>query len=301
MVLAILGALLIGITLGLLGSGGSILTVPVLVYLLGHADKVAIAESLAIVAGIALVAMIPYARAHQVDWRSVVYFGLPGMAGSYLGAWLAMFVSGPAQLILFALIMLVAAWMMLRKKFVEPEARLADPQAHRHPIWQIALEGLGVGILTGLVGVGGGFLIVPALVLLGGLSIRLAVGTSLAVIFLKSVTGFWKYLSVLKGLDLSVDWLTILLFLVVGIVGAMGGKFISGWVNQKHLQQAFGVFLVIMSLFVLGKEVSTLMAERNANASHAVTQHTPSINQPVPRLMAANNDSPQPILYRRSH
>ncbi|HSG69327.1 MAG TPA: sulfite exporter TauE/SafE family protein, partial [Planctomycetaceae bacterium] len=217
MVLAVLGALLIGITLGLLGSGGSILTVPVLVYLLGHADKVAIAESLAIVAGIALVAMIPYARAHQVDWRSVVYFGLPGMAGSYLGAWLAMFVSGPAQLILFALIMLVAAWMMLRKKAVETEAPLADLQAHRHPIWQIALEGLGVGVLTGLVGVGGGFLIVPALVLLGGLSIRLAVGTSLAVIFLKSVAGFWKYLSVLKGFDLSVDWSTILLFLVVGI------------------------------------------------------------------------------------
>lgn len=92
MALSLLGALLIGITLGLLGSGGSILTVPVLVYLLGHADKVAIAESLAIVAGIALVGIVPYARSHQVDWRSVMYFGLPGMAEpTAVPGWLSLF------------------------------------------------------------------------------------------------------------------------------------------------------------------------------------------------------------------
>ena len=112
---SVVGAILIGLTLGLLGSGGSILTVPVLVYLLGHQDKVAIAESLAIVGGIALAGMIPYARARLIDWRSVVLFGLPGMAGTYGGAWLARFVSGPAQLTLFAGVMLIAAWMMMRR------------------------------------------------------------------------------------------------------------------------------------------------------------------------------------------
>jgi uncharacterized protein len=273
MTLAILGALLIGITLGLLGSGGSILTVPVLVYLLGHTGKVAIAESLAIVAGIAFVAMLPYARARQVDWRSVIYFGIPGMAGSYVGAWLAMFVSGVAQLILFALIMLLAAWMMLRKKRAATGRELEEGlELPPHPIWKIALEGMGVGVLTGLVGVGGGFLIVPALVLLGGLSMRIAVGTSLAIIFLKSLAGFWKYLGVLEGLDLSVDWLTIFLFCAVGIVGTFAGKLISDRINQQHLQRGFAVFLVIMSVAVLGKEVSTLIAQRHVERARVITR-----------------------------
>ncbi|MGD9855340.1 MAG: TSUP family transporter, partial [Planctomycetaceae bacterium] len=104
--IAIAGALLIGLTLGLLGSGGSILTVPVLVYLLGHQDKVAIAESLAIVGTIALSGMLPYAGAKQVDWRSVLFFGLPGMAGTYAGVWLAHYISGTAQLTLFGGVML---------------------------------------------------------------------------------------------------------------------------------------------------------------------------------------------------
>src|SRR5690606_18217679 len=121
--LLLIGALLIGITLGLLGSGGSILTVPVLVYLLGHADKVAIAESLAIVGMIALLGIFPYARSRLIDWRSVVFFGLPGMVGTYGGAWLANFVPGAAQLVLFGLVMLLAAGLMLRNARRRP----ADP------------------------------------------------------------------------------------------------------------------------------------------------------------------------------
>lgn len=250
---SILGALLIGLTLGLLGSGGSILTVPVLVYLLGHSGKVAIAESLAIVAGIAFVGMLPYAKSHQIDWRSVIYFGLPGMGGTYLGAWLSNFVPGAAQLILFAVVMLLAAGLMLRRR------KSAVDETHApHPIWQIALEGVGVGILTGLVGVGGGFLIVPALVLLGGLSMRIAVGTSLVVIFMKSAVGFWKYLGVLEGLQLSVDWKTIALFLAIGTIGSYVGKLISGYLDQEKLKRVFAVFLLLMGFVVLGKEVPHL-------------------------------------------
>jgi hypothetical protein len=251
-----LGALLIGLTLGLLGSGGSILTVPVLVYLLGHSDKVAIAESLAIVAGIAFVGMLPYAKSHQIDWRSVIYFGLPGMGGTYLGAWLAKFVPGAAQLVLFAVVMLLAAVLMLRKR---QNASSESAETHApHSFWQIALEGLAVGVLTGLVGVGGGFLIVPALVLLGGLSMRIAVGTSLVVIFLKSAVGFWKYLGVLDGLQLSVDWGTIALFLAIGTIGSYAGTLIGGYLDQDKLKRVFAVFLLLMGFVVLGKEVPHL-------------------------------------------
>lgn len=150
MLFAWLGAALIGISLGLLGSGGSILTVPVLVYLAGEPDKVAIAESLAIVGGIALAGSIPYAARRSVDWRSVLYFGIPGMAGTYAGAALSRFLPGPVQLALFALVMLSAAVMMFRQ-----EQDRSDEHA-RHAAWKIILEGTGVGIITGLVGVGGG-------------------------------------------------------------------------------------------------------------------------------------------------
>ncbi|MEL6615065.1 MAG: sulfite exporter TauE/SafE family protein, partial [Bacteroidota bacterium] len=175
MLYALLGAVAIGLVLGLLGSGGSILTVPVLVYLAGHADKVAIAESLAIVGAIAAVGAMPYARQRLVDWHSVLYFGVPGILGTYAGAALSAFIPGAVQLALFAAVMILAAVLMFRGRKEVPEGE----ERPRQPLWLIAVEGLLVGVLTGLVGVGGGFLIVPALVLLGGLSMRVAVGTSL--------------------------------------------------------------------------------------------------------------------------
>lgn len=115
----IIGALIIGLLLGLMGSGGSILTVPVLVYLLGHDAKVAIAESLAIVGGIAIVTMFPYAHSRSVCWRNVVFFGVPGMAGTYLGAWLSHYLAGAVQLTLFAVMMLLAAVLMFRTKVAD--------------------------------------------------------------------------------------------------------------------------------------------------------------------------------------
>ncbi len=258
----ILGALVIGLTLGLLGSGGSILTVPVLVYVLGHEDKAAIAESLAIVGTIALIGMLPYAKRQQVDWRSVAFFGIPGMGGTYAGAWLAKFVTGPVQLVLFAVVMLLAAVMMFRRsRAAGNSAGGGDdgPVAH-HAGWKIVLEGLFVGIVTGLVGVGGGFLIVPALVVLGGLPMRLAVGTSLVVVALKSFSGFLKYLGIVNALGGHIDWRTIGVFAVVGIAGSLVGNLLSQRVNQQALKRAFAAFLVVMGLFVLGREVPHVLA-----------------------------------------
>jgi hypothetical protein len=259
-----IGALIVGLTLGLLGSGGSILTVPVLVYMLGHSDKVAIAESLAIVGAIALAGMLPYARRHQVDWRSVALFGIPGMGGTYIGAYLAKFVSGPVQLTLFAVIMLAAAVMMFRQGKQQGKLGSSADEAtpvRRHGTWKIVLEGLAVGIITGLVGVGGGFLIVPALVILGGLPMRLAIGTSLMVVALKSFSGFFKYLGVLSSLGASVHWPTIGIFITVGVIGTLIGNALNRRVNQQALKRGFAAFLVVMGIFVLIREVPHVMAD----------------------------------------
>ena len=264
MIPILLGALVIGLTLGLLGSGGSILTVPVLVYVLGHTDKVAIAESLAIVGAIAFVAMLPYARKRQVDWRSVAFFGVPGMGGTYVGAWLAQFVSGPVQLVAFAVVMLLAAVMMIRRPghaltvTKAAEGHSSRSLSERHATWKIVLEGLFVGVVTGLVGVGGGFLIVPALVVLGGLPMRLAVGTSLVVVALKSFSGFFKYVGVLESLGGHVDWETIGVFAAMGIIGSLAGNLLSQRINQQALKRVFAAFLVVMGFFVLGREMPTV-------------------------------------------
>lgn len=287
MMVVIGGALLIGLTLGLLGSGGSILTVPVLVYVLGHDGKAAIAESLAVVGGISLVATLQYARARQVDWRSVLLFGVPGMAGTWGGAWLSRFVPETLQLVLFACVMLLAAGMMFRRarNRAERTAPVDSPVARRnHPEWQIATEGALVGILTGLVGVGGGFLIVPALVVLGGLPMRLAVGTSLMVIALKSGSGFLKYLGVLSTLGGGVDWPTIGIFLAVGIPGTLLGKALNTRLNQQLLQRAFAGFLVLMGIFVLSREIPRLIPPvRSPSAQLAAPATQPSASAvPVP-------------------
>ncbi len=254
MILALIGAALIGLTLGLLGSGGSILTVPVLTYLVGHPGKVAIAEGLAIVGLIALVSSVGYLWERSVDKRSVLLFGLPGLAGAYGGAALSAFVPGPVQLLLFAVVMLLAAWSMFRPRAGGEDAALV------RPAWHILLAGLGVGVLTGLIGVGGGFLIVPSLVLLVGLDMRRAVGTSLVVIALNSTVGFLKTLGVLSAAGLAVDTRLILIFAAIGAVGAVVGSRVGRHVPQAQLRRGFAVFLVVMGAFILWQELPGVLS-----------------------------------------
>jgi len=243
--LALPGAIAIGLSLGLLGSGGSILTVPVLVYLLGQDEKVAIAGSLFVVGTIALVGSTPFLRAGLIQWRSVLVFGLPGMIGTYLGAVIAAFVPGAMQLALFALVMLAASYLMLRP--LDLEHADSTPRA----TWKIAVDGLVVGIVTGLVGVGGGFLIVPALVLLGGLTMHQAVATSLIVIALKSYSGFYKYLDVLEQQSLELDWKTLLIVTGLGIAGSFAGSSLARRLPQDKLKRWFGYFLIVMGIYIL--------------------------------------------------
>jgi hypothetical protein len=246
------GAFIVGIFIGLLGSGGSILNIPILIYLVGENEKAAIAESLAIVGIVALVASIPYAQRKLVSWRAVWLFGAPGMLGAYLGALFGEFVPAAAQLTLLALLMLVAAYMM----FFPPA--IAEPAAPRAN-WKIVSDGLLVGLFTGLVGVGGGFLIVPALVLLGGLGMREAVGTSLVVITLKSAVGYAKHHLVLENLNISVDWGLITIFVTLGIVGSFAGSALAHRIRQRSLQKVFGTMLVLIGLFLTAKNLPALL------------------------------------------
>jgi hypothetical protein len=254
MILAWIGALLIGVSLGLLGSGGSILTVPVLIYLVGQDPKVAIAGSLMIVGIISVFSALPYARQGLVKWRTVVVFGLPGMLGAYLGAYGAHYVSDAVQMLIFSALLLIAAYLMFRPVKLED-----DTPTQERAVYKIAIDGLLFGGVTGLVGVGGGFLIIPALVLLGGLSMRLAVGTSLVIIAAKSFVGFYEYLNVLSALQLSIDWHVIGLFSLIGIVGGWLGHKVSSRVDQGLLKQIFSVFLVLIGLFILYKNLPNLL------------------------------------------
>ena len=244
MIPALLGALAIGLSLGLLGSGGSILTVPVLHYLIGQPEKLAIGGSLLVVGVIAAAACVPYALSRQVDWRNVAWFGVPGMAGAWLGATLARWVPGPVQLALFAGVMLLASWRMLCGAAVQ--APVHEPRR-----LAVVAGGTGVGLLSGLVGVGGGFLIVPALVLLAGVAMSSAVGTSLAVIAMNAFTGFGKYQNVLTEQALDLDWRTLLMVSAVGVVGSFAGHRLGRRLPQAVLRRVFGVFLVLMGLVII--------------------------------------------------
>lgn len=239
-------ALLVGVALGLLGGGGSILTVPLLAYVAGMEAKQAIATSLLVVGTTSAVAAISHARAGRVQWRTGLIFGAAGMAGAYAGGLLAHYIPGSVLLIGFAVMMIATAVAMLRgRKEVGP----ADPH-HRIPVPKVVAEGLIVGLVTGLVGAGGGFLVVPALALLGGLPMPIAVGTSLVVIAMKSFAGFAGYLN-----SVSIDWRLAAMVTAAAVVGALVGARLTALVNPDSLRKAFGWFVLVMSSVILAEEI----------------------------------------------
>ncbi|MGD8710919.1 MAG: sulfite exporter TauE/SafE family protein [Ectothiorhodospiraceae bacterium] len=254
MILAWIGAVIVGLSLGLLGSGGSILTVPILIYLVGQPDKVAIAGSLAIVGGIALFGAAAYARRGMVSWRMVWLFGLPGIAGTFGGAIASGEVSGAVQLVVFAVIMGLASYSML----FPSEARAAH-ESDSQSLLVLVVSGAGVGLITGFVGVGGGFLLVPALVILGSLSMHRAVGTSLAIIVLNSASGFYKHLDLLKGEHSAIDWRIIAIFLVLGVAGNLAGGVLARRIPHQRLRMGFGWFLVVMCVYILWRNVPRVL------------------------------------------
>ena len=235
-------AALMGVSLGLLGGGGSILTVPLLVYVLGFGAKTAVGMSLPIVGTTSLAGAFGHWRAGNVRLKTALLFGLAAMAGAYSGARLAEYLSGEVQLTILAVVMLAAAVAMIRRGSpADPVKGEAEP-AHL----TLLAAAVGVGVLTGIVGIGGGFLIVPALVLLARVPMKQAVGTSLVVIAMNSTAGFAGYLG-----QVEVPWGFMAGFTGVAIVGILIGTALVQFVSQTQLKRAFAVFLIGVGLFTL--------------------------------------------------
>lgn len=250
--LGTLFAVLIGISLGMLGGGGSILTVPILVYVIGVPAHEAIALSLLVVGTTSLAALVPHARASRVRWKTGAVFGATSMVGAFGAGKVAHFIPATALLLLFGGMMLVTAVAMMRKK-AGAEAPVDDaPEGsiRELPLLKIVGEGLAVGSVTGLVGAGGGFLVVPALVLLGKLPMRTAVGTSLLVIAMKSFAGFAGYLS-----TTHVDWSLGAMVTSAAVLGSFAGGGLAGRVPQDLLRRGFAWFVVVMAVFILVQEI----------------------------------------------
>jgi uncharacterized membrane protein YfcA len=281
MIWAWLGATLVGLSLGLLGSGGAILTVPILVYLVGHDEKAAIVESLAIVGAIALFGAARASFAKKIDWKSALLLAIPGVFGTLLGTHVAQWIPGAVQLLLLAALMFTASVLMFRSpRKSEPMPNdvdtsvtdfsvtdfsvtdlSANDQAPTSGSAIIAAQGFALGFMTGIVGIGGGFLIVPVLVLLRRLPMKIAIGTSLAIIAVNCTAGLVK--SIFAGSAAlhpsateqnAIDWTVIGLFIALGIVGSLIGSLLARRIDQGTLRKVFAVFLVVMAGYVAWRQ-----------------------------------------------
>lgn len=246
LVATLLLSVLIGLSLGLLGGGGSILTVPILTYVAGMNPKEAIAASLFVVGVTSAVSAVTHARKGRVKWRTGLIFGAAGMAGAFGGGLVGGHIPGTILMIAFALMMVATSMAMIRgRKDVSATAHNNDL-----PVGKVIVEGLIVGLVTGLVGAGGGFLVVPALALLGGLSMPVAVGTSLVVIAMKSFAGLGGYLT-----SVSLDWALVGGVTAAAVAGSFLGARLAGRIPEAALRKGFGIFVLLMGVFVLVQEL----------------------------------------------
>ena len=228
-------ALFVGLFLGILGGGGSILVVPSLTYLSNLDPKSAIASSLIIVGFSALSGVVRSRK--KINYKAAFLFGFPAMLGTFMGAKLSVFFSAQFQLLLFAAIMILTAIHMFINKQKE---RLKIPK------FVLAFEGVLVGILTGLIGVGGGFLIVPVLYSAAGLSMSVAIPTSLLIISAKSLFGALGYISIV-----TYNWNLIGTYSLISFFGLIIGLNIADKLDDKKLKRLFALFLIIISIFII--------------------------------------------------
>lgn len=238
-------AILIGVSLGLFGGGGATLAVPILTYVADMTPNQAIASSLFVVAVTSVTGVAAHGRARLVSWRIGLIFGAAGMVGSYAGGRLAAAFSGHALMILFGVMMAATAIAMLRgRRFRAPRATDELRAAH------VLVLGVIVGLVSGLVGAGGGFLIVPVLVLLGGLAIEAAIATSLVVIAMQSFAGLAGHLG-----HVDLDWPITVAVTVMAVAGSWIGGALAHRIPPARLSRGFGLFIIVMATFVLLREL----------------------------------------------
>ena len=257
-------AILIGVSLGLIGGGGSILTVPVLVYLMGTSPVLATAYSLFIVGLSALIGAGNFMREKLVSYRTAIVFGIPSTLAVFATRkWVVpaipdVIIEIPGLvlskdlfiMLLFAVIMILASYSMIKSGKKKGGSAGDEDSTLEFKYLKITLEGIVVGFFTGLVGAGGGFLIIPALVLLAGLPMKLAVGTSLLIIAVKSLFGFLGDLG-----NQPIDWGFLMGFSILSIAGIFIGSFLNKKVSGANLKVGFGYFVLLMAVFVISKEL----------------------------------------------
>ena len=260
-ILGYFSALIIGISLGLIGGGGSILAVPVLAYLFSVNEKVATAYSLFIVGASALVGGLKQHLKGYVDWRTAVVFGLPAIVGVSVVRRFVVpalpevlfniddfeFTRRMGMFGLFAILMIPAAFSMLKTR-KEKKQKGDGTVKYNYPL--IIGEGLLVGGITGMIGAGGGFLIIPALVILANVEMKVAVGTSLIIIAFKSLLGFFLG----DALTMEIDWIFLTVFTLISFVGIFIGSYLSNFIDGKKLKKGFGYFIFIMAIFIFYME-----------------------------------------------
>jgi uncharacterized membrane protein YfcA len=259
-ILGYLGALIIGVVLGLIGGGGSILTVPVLVYLMAINPVTATAYSLFVVGTSSLVGAVKNMQKKRVDYRTAVVFSIPAFIAVYSTRKFLVpaipdhiitlaglqITKNIAIMLFFAFIMILASVSMIRERKEKPVK--TEKVKYNYPL--IIIEGLIVGVLTGIVGAGGGFLIIPALVLLAKLPMKKAVATSLLIIAIKSLIGF---IGDVQNLD--INWPFLLLFTAISVVGIFLGVYLNKFIDGKKLKKGFGWFVLLMGIYILWKEL----------------------------------------------
>ena len=258
-----IASIFIGISLGLIGGGGSILTVPVLVYLFGIGAEMSTAYSLFIVGSTALVGGVRNAFLGNVNYKTAVVFTIPAFIAVYatraylvpaipneiinLGKYVL--TKDIAIMVFFALVMLAASVSMIRNKSKAEEEENSLPQLN---LPAIILEGTVVGVLTGIVGAGGGFLIIPALVLFAKLPMKKAVGTSLFIIAAKSLIGF---IGDVQRYGDQLDWTLLLTVTAIAVFGIFVGIYLNNFIDGKKLKKGFGFFVLLMAVYIIGKQL----------------------------------------------
>jgi len=271
--LGYIGAILMGLSLGLIGGGGSILTVPILVYLFQVDAVLATAYSLFIVGLTSLVGSVSHVKLGNIHWRTAVVFGIPSIISVFLtrsylvpripdpiftlgqdpsGGAAFVMTKAVGLMVLFAIIMVMAAYSMIKpsNKSAVASGVSADVEPQfNYPL--ILAEGAIVGVVTGLVGAGGGFLIIPALVLLAKLPMKQAVGTSLMIIAAKSLIGF---VGDMRGNEV-IDWSFLATFSSIAVVGILLGSWLSKRIPGEKLKPAFGWFVLVMGTYIIVKEL----------------------------------------------
>ncbi len=258
-ILGYVGALIVGLVLGLIGGGGSILTVPLLVYLLGYNPIIATAYSLFVVGSTSLVGTFQKYREGLVDVKTGLAFSFPSFVAVYLSRRYVVpnipdtlftiqdftLTKEMGVMIFFSIIMLVSSISMIKNK------KNTDSSGEKQAYYKTFIQGLTIGTITGLIGAGGGFLYVPALVLWANIPMKKAVGTSLIIVTINSLIGFIGDVQ-----TLNIDWVFLLSFATISIIGILLGVYLSKFISSKKLKKGFGVFTLIMAIYIVYRETS---------------------------------------------